>query len=123
MRGRMVHDLGNAQKLLRQARGAAVGERVHGLAERIHNALGFAPRGEVTFVRSENEQALAATRSGSARLESANVRRNIGHTVRQQYRPGRKLELYTALELPTRDVYREWRGIADAHKLLSLVSR
>ena len=118
----MIHDFGNAQELLREAGRSGIGEAVHGLAEAVQHAHGFAAGGELSLERADDEETLATAGAGGASLEGADIGRNVEDAIRGHDGAGREGELHAAIEFPAGDFHRERREVAEAHVFLALIA-
>ena len=82
----MIHNLGDAQELLRRARRAAVRERARGTAARVVQLKIASPRRKLSAIVTLNEQALPSAGVDGAGTEGTHIRRKIKRRARRDDR-------------------------------------
>ena len=120
---RRIHDLGNAEVLLREAGCADVSDGTvrHPGGRDEHERL--AARGELAFVRADGETALSAARAGGTRAEGSHVWRDIDAVGGEHDGAGGEGEINRALELPAAEVHGETVRVDQFNVFLCLVGR
>ena len=121
--GRVVHNLGDAQVLLRQAGSGRVIRGLDDAAPIVHQLNRLAAGRELALVRPLNIESHAAARSGRPRAEGDDIRRDIKHAGRGHHHAEAEGVVDSARKPPAGEVNRIWIGVGELDVLVCLVVR